>query len=39
LPLGDAIKNVGIYVANAKTKSYKQIAMYKIENGKLVEVK
>jgi len=39
LPSGDAIKNVGIYVANAKTKSYKQIAMYKIENGKLVEVK
>ncbi len=39
LPSGDAIKNVGIFVADAKNKTYKQTAVYKVENGKLVEVK
>ncbi len=39
LPSGDAIKNVGIFVADAKNKTYKQTAVYKVENDQLVEVK
>jgi len=40
LASGDAIKNVGIFKADAKNKKYDQIAVYKIdENGKLVEIK
>ncbi|OHD11245.1 MAG: hypothetical protein A2086_01385 [Spirochaetes bacterium GWD1_27_9] len=40
LPSGDAIKNVGIFEADSKTKLYKQTGIYKLdENGKLIEVK
>jgi N-acetylmuramoyl-L-alanine amidase len=37
LPNGDAMKNVGIFMA--KDKKYTQLGVYQIENDKLVEVK